>query len=81
MWVHQELCPANSVGFAHRMLEFLSFLIEEVQIDHGTEFTYIFMPRVKKPHPFEQFLRGDKAYAYPYCYTKTEWEGREEPPH
>jgi len=44
------------VDFARRVLEFFPFPLEEVQTDHGTEFTYIFMPRVKKPHPFEEFL-------------------------
>jgi len=57
VWVYQELCPSNSVDFAKRMLEFLPFPIEEVQTDHGTEFTYISMPRVNKPHPFEVFLK------------------------
>lgn len=56
-WVYQELCPANSVDFARRMLEFFPFPIEEVQTDHGTEFIYIFMPWVKKPHPFEEFFK------------------------
>ena len=58
IWVYQELCPANSVDFARRMLEFFPFPVEEVQTDHGTEFTYIFMPWVNKPHPFEEFLKG-----------------------
>ena len=44
------------MDFAHRMLGFFPFPIEEVQTDHGTEFTYIFMPHVQKPHPFEEFL-------------------------
>ena len=57
VWVYQELCPANSVDFACRMLEFFPFPVEEVQTDHGTEFTYIFMPHVQKPHPFEEFLK------------------------
>jgi len=63
VWVYLELCPANSVDFASKMLEFLLFPIEEVQTDHGTEFTYIFMPWVKKPHPFEEFVKesGHKA--------------------
>ena len=56
LWVYQELCPANSVDFARRVLEFFPFPIEEVQTDHGTEFTYIFMSWVKKPHPFEDSL-------------------------
>jgi len=44
------------VDFARRVLAFFPFSIEEGQTDHGTEFTYIFMPRVNKPHPFEEFL-------------------------
>lgn len=59
VWVYQELCPANSVDFARRMLEFFPFPTEEVQTDHGTEFTYIFMPWVNKPPPLEEFL-GEK---------------------
>jgi transposase InsO family protein len=39
------------------MLEFFPFPVEEVQTDHGTEFTYIFMSWVKKPHPLEEFLK------------------------
>ena len=54
---YEELCPANAVDFAHRMLTFFPFPVEEIQTDHGTEFTYIFMPWVKKPHPFEEFLK------------------------
>jgi transposase InsO family protein len=40
------------------MLAFFPFPIEEIQTDHGTEFTDIFMPWVKKPHPFGEFLEG-----------------------
>jgi len=54
---YEELCPANSVDFAQAMIAFFSFPIEEVQTDHGTEFTYIFMPHVQKPHPFDEFLK------------------------
>ena len=36
VWVYQELCPANSVDFAQRMLKFFAFPVEEVQTDHGT---------------------------------------------
>jgi len=57
IWVDEELCPANSVDSARRMLEFFPFPVEEIHTDHGTEFTYIFMPRVNKPHPFEEFLK------------------------
>ena len=36
------------------------FPVQEVQIDHGTEFTCVFFPHVYKPHPFEKAL-GDLA--------------------
>lgn len=54
---YEELCPANSVDFARGMLECFPFPIEETQTDHGTEFTYVFMPHVQKPHPFDEFLK------------------------
>ncbi len=57
IWVYQELYPANSVDFTRRTLKFFPFPVEEVPTDHGMEFTYIFMPWVKKPHPFEEFLK------------------------
>ena len=57
VWVYQELCPANSVDFARKMLAFFPFPVGEIQTDHGIEFTYIFMPWVKKPHPFEELLK------------------------
>lgn len=56
---YEELCPANSVAFAQAMMAFFPFPIEEIQTDHGTEFTYIFMPHVQKPHPFEEFLKQE----------------------
>ena len=39
------------------MLRAYPFPIQEVQTDHGVEFTYIFFPHVQKPHPFEEALR------------------------
>ncbi len=57
IWVYQELCPANSVDFAQRMLKFFPFPVEAIQTDHGMEFTYIFMAWVRKPHPFEELLK------------------------
>jgi len=47
------------------MLESLPFPIEEVQTDHGTEFIYIFMPLVNKPHPFEVLLKVQKQLLRP----------------
>ena len=39
------------------MLRAYPFPIQEVQTDHGVEFTYIFFPHVQKPHPVEEALR------------------------
>ena len=55
-WVSSEITPAASVQFLHRMLRRFPFPIQEVQSDHGSEFTYVFFPHVQKPHPFEEAL-------------------------
>jgi len=39
------------------MLAFFPFPVGKIQTDHGIEFTYTFMPWVKKPHPFEELLK------------------------
>ena len=57
VWVSSELTPLASALFLRRVLTTLPFPIQEVQTDHGTEFTYVFMPHVQKPHPFEEALR------------------------
>ena len=57
-WVSSELTPQASVLFLYRLLRTFPFPIEEVQTDHGTEFTYVFFPHVQKPHPFEEALRS-----------------------
>ena len=54
--VRCELTPQASVRFLHKMRRAFPFPIQEVQTDHGTEFTYVFFPHVQKPHPFEQEL-------------------------
>ena len=58
LWVSSELTPQASALFLRRLQRTLPFPLQEVQTDHGTEFTYIFMPHVQKPHPFEEALRA-----------------------
>ncbi len=56
LWVSSELTPQASKLFLLRVLKAFPFPIQEVQTDHGTEFTYIFFPHVQEPHPFEMAL-------------------------
>jgi len=56
-WVSSELTPQASVRFFQLMLHAYPFPIQEVQTDHGVEFTYVFFPHVQRPHPFEEALR------------------------
>ena len=58
-WVSSEITPRASVQFLHRLLQAFPFPVQEVQTDHGTEFTYVFFPHVQKPHPFEQALNAN----------------------
>lgn len=55
--VYQEITPQHSVDFMKKALSFFPFPIQEVQTDHGTEFTHVFFPHVQKPHPFQVFLK------------------------
>ena len=54
LYVSSELTPKASLRFLHLVTR--AFPIQEVQTDHGTEFTYVFFPNVQKPHPFQQAL-------------------------
>jgi len=56
LWVSSELTPQASARFLGHLLQAFPFPVQEVQTDHGTEFTYIFMSHVQKPHPFEEAL-------------------------
>lgn len=58
LWVSSELTPRASSQFLLRVLRTFPFPVQEVQTDHGTEFTYIFLPDVQKPHPFDEALRA-----------------------
>ena len=55
-YVSSELTPKASVHFLQMLARVFPFPIQEVQTDHGAEFTYVFFPNVHKPHPFEQTL-------------------------
>ena len=55
--VSSKLTPQASVRFLERIVHTYPFPIQEVQTDHGSEFTYVFFPHVQKPHPFEEALR------------------------
>lgn len=54
--VSSEITPQASVRFLRLVKRSFPFPIQEVQTDHGSEFTYVFLPHVQKPHPFEQAL-------------------------
>lgn len=54
--VYSECCPKNTVHFLTRALQFFPFQIETFQFDHGTEFTYDMLLKVKKEHPVHTFL-------------------------
>ena len=55
-YVSSELNPQASIQFLHMVTRAFPFPIQEVQTDHGSEFTYVFFPHVRKPHPFQQAL-------------------------
>jgi transposase InsO family protein len=60
LWVSSELTPQASAQFLRRVQRTFPFPLQEVQTDHGTEFTYVFFPHVQKPHPFEEALRAEE---------------------
>jgi transposase len=53
---HQEITPQSSVDFFRQLKALFPFPIACVQTDHGTEFTYDFLPQVTVPHPFTEHL-------------------------
>lgn len=57
-WVSPEISPQASVKFLEHMLRAYPFPTQEIQTDHGVEFTYLFFPHVQKSHPFEEALRS-----------------------
>jgi len=58
--IYAEISPRQSKAFLAEALDFFTrhrTRVEQVQTDHGTEFTYAALPHVKCEHPFERELR------------------------
>ncbi|NIR00360.1 MAG: IS481 family transposase [Gemmatimonadales bacterium] len=55
--LYQEITPQSSVDFFARVQAAFPFPIECIQTDHGTEFTYDFLPQATAPHPFTEYLQ------------------------
>jgi transposase len=56
--LYQEVTPAASVDFFQHLQQRFPYPITCVQTDHGTEFTYDFMPQVTVAHPFTAQLQS-----------------------
>ena len=54
----RELSPQASIAFFEEVKAAFPFPISCVQTDHGSEFTYAFLPHVTAPHPFTQYLES-----------------------
>ena len=80
-WVSSEITPAASVQFLLRLLRRLPFPIQEVQTDHGSEFTYVFLPHVQKPHPFEEALKANRIRHKLIPVAKPQQNGKVERSH
>ena len=50
-YVSSELTRRASVRFLQHLRRSFPFPIQEVQTDHDMEFTYVFFPHVRTPHP------------------------------
>jgi transposase InsO family protein len=60
--IYDEIAVCYSVQFLRDALDFFqrhSIRVQQVQTDHGTEFTYAMFPHVAKEHPFERELRKE----------------------
>lgn len=60
--IHSEITPRQATRFLGEALDFFQLhriRVEQVQTDHGTEFTYAMFPHVQKEHPFERELRRE----------------------
>lgn len=53
---YREVTPTASIDFFNQLKVAFPFPIECIQTDHGTEFTYDFMPQVTREHPFTEHL-------------------------
>jgi len=58
--IYGEITPRQAARFLRETLDFFQrhhVRVEQVQTDHGTEFTYAIHPHIRKEHPFERELR------------------------
>ena len=58
--IYSELTPRQAVRFLRQALDFFQqrhVRVEQVQTDHGAEFTWAMFPHIRKEHPFERELR------------------------
>lgn len=58
--IYDELSPRRAVHFLRAALHFFQrhqVRVQQVQTDHGVEFTYAMFPHVQREHPFERELR------------------------
>jgi len=58
--IYDDASVYNALRFLHHALDFFHqhhIRVQQIQTDHGTEFTYAFMPHVQREHPFERELR------------------------
>ena len=79
--VSSEITPRASVQFLRRLLQAFPFPIQEVQTDHGSEFTYVFFAHVQKPHPFEEALAAHAVRHKLIPVGKPEQNGKVERSH
>ncbi len=60
--IYDEISAYNAVRFLRDALDFFEkhhIKVQQVQTDHGIEFTFAMFPAVKKEHPFERELRQE----------------------
>jgi transposase InsO family protein len=58
--LYSEITPRQAVRFLRAALDFFQrhqVRVQQVQTDHGMEFTYAMFPQVRREHPFERELR------------------------
>lgn len=64
--VYGECCPANTVHFLKRAIQFLPFPVQVFQFDHGSEFTYDMFVQIKAEHPVHAYL---KSRSIAFCFS------------
>lgn len=64
--IYSECCPQNTVCFLERLIGFLPFKVQMFQFDHGTEFTYDMLVKVKTEHPVHIYL---KRRSLNFCFS------------